>query len=191
MRWFIYSCLFLLSLALPPAGTAMAQGASAGTEASQLDTLFAELKEEDNEAAARRIAERIRDEWQDAGGDTANLLMEWAQEAAQQEKYHVALDLLDQTVVLYPDYVEGWTRRALVHVMMQDFSRAMADLSRALTLEPRHFEAMSGVAGILRVTGHEDAALAIYRRMLEIYPMKRSAQRAVMTLVDEQTDDRI
>lgn len=191
MRQFIRSGFLILALLAAPAavGADMAQQANASE--SRLDQLFAELKREANGRAARRIAERIEEQWAEAGGATADLLIEWARKAASDEKYHVALDLLDQVVVLYPDYVEGWNSRALVHLMMDDYSRAMADLARVLAIEPRHFGALSGLAGILRATGRTEEAIEVYRRTLEIYPMQRKAQRALQHLTEEKTDARL
>jgi len=196
MRRILFSGCLLLALVAPPVAFAEAQEAASPsseqtTEASRLDQLFVELKQESNEAAARRIAQRIREEWQRSGGATADLLIEWAQKAASSEKYNVALDLLDQAVTLYPEYVEGWNSRALVYLMMNDYRRAMSDLSHVLSIEPRHFGAMSGLAGIMRVTGRPERAIELYRRMLEIYPMQRSAQRALLSITDEQTDERL
>lgn len=191
MRYHII--LGVLSFALLAAPVTADEGIAAASDGKQerLEELFTQLRHETNETAARRIAQHIREQWLDSGGATADLLIEWAREAAAEEKYHVSLDLLDQAVILYPDYVEGWNSRAMVHLMMQDYDRAMSDLARALAIEPRHFGALSGLAGILRATGQEENAVEVYRRMLEIYPMQRSAQRALITLIDEQTDERL
>lgn len=190
MRYFVVSAFLILALLQPPA-LAQTRGTELSAGTDQLDQLFANLKRESNHVAARRIADRIREEWQRSGGATADLLIEWAQKAASEEKYNVALDLLDQVVTRYPGYVEGWNSRALVYLTMNDFSRAMADLSRTLSIEPRHFGAMSGLAGILRATGRDDMALNVYRRMLEVYPMQRNAQRAVLTITEKQTGQRL
>lgn len=194
MRQFVLSAFLCLALTAMPAHAEMQsvpEPANAGAMQSRLDDLFAKLKQESNEAAARGIAERIREEWRSMGGPTADLLIDWARKAAEKKKFNVALDLLDQVVVLYPQYVEGWDNRALVYLMMRDYSRAMSDLSQVLTIEPRHFGALSGLAGILRATDHPEEALKVYRRMLEIYPMQRSAQRALLSITDEQTDERL
>lgn len=190
MRRLIVSIFCVFCLFQAPA-SAQVHGTASGAEGDRLDELFSALKEEHNTVAARRIADRIRQEWKRSGGSTADMLIDWAREAAVEEKYHVALDFLDQVVTLYPEYVEGWNSRALVHLMMNDFNRAMADLSRTLALEPRHFGAMNGLAGILRATGREELALGVYRRMLEVYPMQRSVQRAVMTMAEEQSGQRL
>lgn len=192
MRNVVVSVFLILALFQAPA-VAQMQGAqlSPARGTDRLDELFAELKRESNHAAARRIADRIREEWQRSGGATADLLIEWAQKAASEEKYHVSLDFLDQVVTRYPDYVEGWNSRALVYLMMNDFNRAMSDLSHTLSIEPRHFGAMGGLAGILRATGRQEGALEVYRRMLEVYPMQRKAQRAVLTITEQQTGQRL
>jgi len=195
MRRFIFfvpvAAALMLSPAYAQAPAPEQSPAAQPDEQGRLDELFVQLKQERNEAAARRIADRIREEWQRTGGATADVLIEWAQKAAGEKKFNVALDLMDQAVTLYPHYVESWNNRALIYLMMNDFDRAMSDLSHALSIEPRHFGAMSGLAGVLRVTGHDDRALEIYRRMLEIYPMQRSAQRALLDLTDKQTDERL
>jgi hypothetical protein len=73
------------------------------SSANSLDTLFAELKRERDEKQAKRISERIWAKWRDSGSATANLLMQWADKAMVTEKNNgLALDLLDQVVVLMP-----------------------------------------------------------------------------------------
>ncbi|EKF18711.1 tetratricopeptide repeat protein [Nitratireductor pacificus] len=162
----------------PPAQTAQ-------ETPSRLDALFQDLKHERNEQAARRIAARIGEAWNTPGSATAALLMQWANEAIKEKKVSVALDFLDQLVLLYPDYAEAWNRRATLHFTMNDYARAMADISRTLELEPRHFGALAGMARILQATGRREQALGAYERVLDVYPMLRSAQKAVAELSDE------
>ena len=61
----------------------------------------------------------------------------------------------------------------------------MADIDQTLELEPRHFGALSGMAQIMKTTGHKELALEAWQRVLEIYPMMRSAQNEVATLSEE------
>ena len=46
-----------------------------------LDELFVQLKRERNEKAAARIADRIRQQWNDSGSATIDLLMQWSARA--------------------------------------------------------------------------------------------------------------
>ncbi|NGO51935.1 tetratricopeptide repeat protein [Allomesorhizobium camelthorni] len=163
----------------PPAKPAVA------TPESRLETLFGELKRERNERAAERIAARIFEEWNRSGSASVDLMMQWSQKAMQAEKFDVALDFLDQVVTLSPTYAEGWNRRATVHFMMRSFGKSMADIDRTLQLEPRHFGALAGLAQIMKERGSKELALNAYQRVLDIYPMMRSAQNEVATLSEE------
>jgi len=158
---------------------------AAATPENRLDTLFGELKRERNERAAERIAARIWEEWNRSGSASVDLMMQWSQKAMQEEKFDVALDFLDQVVTLRPSYAEGWNRRATVHFMMRSFGKSMADIDRTLQLEPRHFGALAGLAQIMKERDNKELALDAYQRVLEIYPMLRSAQNEVGTLSEE------
>ncbi|PSM19101.1 hypothetical protein [Nitratireductor sp. StC3] len=181
----LVSCV--LGIALLSVGAAVAAEPAAREEAetSRLDTLFMDLKRERNEKAAERIAQRIWDEWMKSGSATIDLLLQWSSEATRKKEFAVALDFLDQIVMLEPDYAEGWNRRATVHYMMDSYSKSMADIERTLNLEPRHFGALSGMGAILKATGRKELALRAYERVLAIYPMMRNAQNEVVTLTEE------
>ena len=155
----------------------------------KLDTLFVELKRERNEKAAERIAAQIWQEWYKSGSASVDLMMQWSQKAVDEKKFDIALDFLDQVVTLKPAFSEGWNRRATVHFMMENYGKSMADIDHTLQLEPRHFGALSGMAQIMKNTGRKELALDAYQRVLEIYPMMRSAQAEVATLSEELTGE--
>ncbi len=113
--------------------------------------------------------------------------MQWATDAMQAQKYGVAFDFLDQVTVLEPGYAEGWNRRATVHFLMKDYAKSMADIDKTLVLEPRHFGALAGMAQIFKAYGKDELALDTYRRILEIYPMMRDAQKQYIDLTEELT----
>ncbi|BCH14284.1 tetratricopeptide repeat protein [Mesorhizobium sp. L-2-11] len=180
------AALFLLGFApLPARAQDPVTPPVATTREARLDQLFVDLKRERNEKAAERIAARISHEWSQSGSASIDLMMQWSQKAAEDKKFDVALDFLDQVVTLQPAYAEGWNRRATVHFMMNNFGKSMADIDRTLQLEPRHFGALSGLAQIMAVTGHKQSALEAWQRVLTIYPMMRSAQDQVGTLSEE------
>ncbi|TIO76706.1 MAG: hypothetical protein E5X74_20420 [Mesorhizobium sp.] len=172
----------------PPAATpppAITPPPVASTRQGRLDQLFTDLKRERNEKAAERIAGRIWNEWNQSGSASIDLMMQWAQKAAEDQKFDVALDFLDQVVTLQPGYAEGWNRRATVHFLMKNYGKSMADIDHTLHLEPRHFGALSGLAQIMAETGHKQSALEAWQKVLTIYPMMRSAQDQVSTLSEE------
>ena len=155
------------------------------TKQARLDKLFSDLKRERNEKAAERIAGNIWSEWFQSGSASIDLMMLWSQKAMDNQKFDVALDFLDQVVILQPKYAEGWNRRATVHYMMKNFGKSMSDIDQTLQLEPRHFGALSGLAQIMAATGHKQSALEAWQKVLAIYPMMRSAQNQVAALSEE------
>lgn len=201
MRHFSFSGLIPVLLAMILVGgsadiSAFAQNRAEADTASvqpadSLDTLFAELKRERDERQAKRISERIWAEWRDSGSATANLLMQWADKAVTDKKNSLALDLLDQVVVLMPDYAEGWNRRATLNYAMGNHDKSMADISRVLALEPRHFGAISGMAAIMAAAGNDELEFKAWEQMLEIYPANRQAQERLGELADKLSGSRI
>lgn len=183
-----------LALAAPSAGFAAQNGRPVSVpqdRTAQVDKLLDELKKQHNETAARRVAQRLQATWSESGSASVDLMMGWAQKAISQQKFDVALDFLDQVVMLKPDYVEGWNRRATVHYLMHNFGMSMADLNQALSLEPRHFGALSGVARIMSETDNKELALKAWEKVLAVYPMMRSAQEQVSTLSEDLTGSAI
>ena len=193
-NFFVFFVLILVGLpGLAWAQTTGRASTGVAVEAPQarIDKLFEELKKARTEQSAERVSTRIRQEWARSGSASIDLLMQWSQKAMDAKKNDVAMDFLDQVVTLAPDYAEGWNRRATLHFAMEDYAKAMADISWTLRLEPRHFGALSGMATILRETGRKEAAMHAYERLLEVYPMMRSAQTELGRLVDELTGQRI
>lgn len=190
-----FAIAFLIPSLLVPLASAPAFAADKGAPVetvdpaqarkTHLDELFAQLKRERNEAAASRIAGQIWTEWFKSGSASIDLMMQWAQKAIEEQHYDVALDFLDEVITLSPNYPEGWNRRATLHFMMSNYGKSMSDIDHTLALEPRHFGALSGMAQILKNTGNKEAALRAFQRVLDIYPMMRSAQSEVATLSEE------
>lgn len=179
------------SVAAEPKPIAVEPQDSAAAVQSQLDKLFAELKRERNPQAADRISKRIWNEWYKSGSASVDLMMKWSNDAVQAQKFDVALDFLDQVVTLQPEFAEGWNRRATVHFLMRQFGKSMADIERTLELEPRHFGALSGMAQIMKETGRRELALRAWQRVIDVYPMMRSAQNEIATLSEELAGESI
>lgn len=201
MRFFSFRIL-LLSFALvgtAPAGALAQQADKASvdassaaftTQAQRLDKLFDELKRESDADKAKGISNQIRREWQDSGSATISLLIQQAEKAIGENKNAAALDFLDETIRLKPDYVEGWNRRATLHFKMGNYRKAMSDINQVLRLEPRHFGALAGMAAIMSQTGRDELALRAWERFLDVYPTERQAQKEVDELAEKLTGQR-
>lgn len=143
-------------------------------DADERDRLFAELQSAPTEAAARVAEDAIWRMWM-AEGPTAEIRIAVADAMRARESYDwdKALALLDGVVEAAPDYAEGWNQRAFIHFLKEDFDASLADLDRALELEPRHFAALSGEAMVLMRQGRVELGQKALRAAIAIDPWLR------------------
>ena len=147
--------------------------------------LLSRLTKSQSAEGAALIAKAIEELWLKSDSDTIDLLMQRAMTSVRDSNLQLALELLNNIVVLEPSYAEGWNKRATVLYMMEDYQRALGDLQRTLSLEPSHFGAMNGVGLTMRELGDDEAALAAFRKALRIHPNLQDAKRIVRELERE------
>ncbi|MCE6967333.1 tetratricopeptide repeat protein [Cereibacter sphaeroides] len=155
-------------------GAALAQGAS-------LDDLFTRLKDADA-AGAKRIERQIWTEWSKSGSPSADLLLERGRKAMEAGDMTLAIEHLTALVDHAPDFAEGWNARATAFFRAGEFGPSMADIARVLTLNPRHFGALTGLGTMLEEMERRDQALAAYRAALAIHPHLDAVEQAVERL---------
>lgn len=147
-----------------------------------LGKLFAALSTMEDPVLAGKVMGTIERIWRLPGGDTVNLLIDRASNAANQQNSELALKLLDAAVELAPDYAEAFSRRAFVYYMNGDTVRALGDLRRTLALEPNHFKALEGLAKILEETGQKKGALKALEELSRINPTTPGAKTTIENL---------
>jgi tetratricopeptide (TPR) repeat protein len=155
--------------------------------AQRLDELFATLKAAPDRATAKRAENGILALWLESGSDTIDLLMAWSLKALDDKDYPRALDFLDRVVTMKPDYVEGWNKRATAYFLTEDYGQAVADLQRALIIEPRHFGALSGLGTILHEIGEDTKAIDAFNQALALDPYLEGVKKA-LTAIHKDTD---
>lgn len=144
-----------------------------------LDDLYGKLAASSDIDEAKGLATLIGNIWMRSGSDTANLLMQRAIKSIEDKNYRLALNLLDKIVELQPNWAEAWNKRASVRYFSGDVDGSMADVEHVLKLEPKHFGALEGMAMILQRTGFDKQALAVYRRVLAVYPHQPEVEKIV------------
>jgi tetratricopeptide (TPR) repeat protein len=159
--------------------------AEQGDPSRNLNFLFEALKIAPDENTAKQIEQRIWALWFVSPSDTANLLMTRVRTAVEQKDLDLALVLLDKIVVIKPDYVEAWNRRATIYFMKNDYGKSLADIREVLKREPRHFGALSGLGFILQELGDDRRALEVFRRTLSLYPKIQRVPDVVKTLQEK------
>ncbi|MBV9570340.1 MAG: hypothetical protein JO056_03775 [Alphaproteobacteria bacterium] len=167
-------------------GAALAvQNPQAQHPASEIDSLFAALAKVDSEEEARSIEDRILTAFLKSDSPTVDLLMTHAAAALHGGKADVAKTLIAAVTRIAPDYAEGWHQRAEMQAEAGDDQGAMYCLEKTVTLNPRHFEALTELASKVEEYGDKTAALKLYRRALALDPFLEQAGQRVRALEHE------
>ncbi len=147
-----------------------------------LKSLYMRLRHASSRAAAKSVAEAIEQIWLTSGDDNIDFIMQNAILAMEEEDFVVAEELLDRVIELRPTYAEGWNKRAMVHFMKSEHKKAFGKLRQALALDPRHFQALHGLALVMQELGDNRGALQTYRVLLRNHPQFSEALEAVEEL---------
>lgn len=152
---------------------ALAAGAARGAESrdARMTALFQSLQTAPSEPEAEFIAEEIEAIWRDSGSATANLLIDRAEFALEAGEAKLARALADGALALAPDYADGWSRSAAIALEGEDVARAIADIEKALALEPRHYGALIGLGVIFTKLERWEAALHAFEQAKALYPL--------------------
>jgi tetratricopeptide (TPR) repeat protein len=163
-----------------------ASAVSAQTAA--LDDLFdrlpaAEVREAD------KIMREIWIEWSKSGSPSMDLLLERGRDAMSAGMPDVAVEHLTALIDHAPEFAEGWNARATAYFQTGDFGPSISDIGHVLTLNPRHWGALSGLGMIFEQLEQPKKALDVYRAALAINPhlndVKASVERLEKTVAGQ------
>ena len=148
------------------------------SQTADLDALFDRLKSA-QAAEAEEIGAEIWIAWSKSGSDAMDLLLQRGRDAMAAGDAEVAVQHLTALVDHAPDFAEGWNARATAYYQLGQFGPSVSDIARALTLNPRHFGALSGLAAIFEELGAPDKAVEAYHAALKINPFASGAADAI------------
>jgi len=150
-----------------------------------LDELFIQLRDVDNLETASRIEKKIWATWNHRGDELVDRHMSLGIRAMYAGALKLSLRQFTTVINLDQNFSEGWNKRANIHYMMGNFNESVQDIERTLTLEPRHYGAMSGMALILDATENTDGALKVWQQVLEFTPHNQQIRNRVLQLKNE------
>lgn len=143
--------------------------AQSATQAEELDQLYSDLADA-GETGWEQIEQEIWSNWSHSGSSAMDLLLERGRASMQSGDLDAAIEHLTALTDHAPDFAEGWNARATAYYQAGLFGPSIQDIGRTLTLNPRHFGAISGLALIFEELGYENDALKAYREVLAIHP---------------------
>ena len=176
--------ILILPLMLLICGAALAAPAPKSAP-SEEDKLLAQLRVADSPEAAHPIEQKLQGIFRVSGSPSVDLLMTRAQTALGTADSATAKKLLDAVTNVAPDFAEGWRARGQMQAAAGDDAGAMVSLQKAVTLNPKQFQAMSDLADMLEQYGDKPGALKLYRQALALDPQLAGASRREKALAKE------
>ena len=163
MKWMILLCLIgqpALAETCPPAPDHSARQAE----------IITALQAAKGEGDARVLMRDLWVLWTDAPDEQAQALLDEGMRRRSNHDFLGARDTLDRLVNYCPDFAEGYNQRAFASYLRYDFAAALADLDRALAINPGHIGALSGKGLTLLGLGRQDEAQAALRAAVAMNP---------------------
>ena len=150
----------------------------------RLNNLFDQLFLSNNNMEVSLILSKIWDIWAIAESEKTQIIFNDANELMERGKFENAIDLFSKVIDESPDFAEGWNKRATVYFLLGDLNKSISDIEETLSLEPRHFGALDGLAEIYLLKDDLLSAAATYKKILEIIPSSKKSQDRLKLIND-------
>lgn len=160
------------ALSLP--GQGLAQGLSA-------DVLLQDLAmAEASEAAA--IDRELQALWAKSGSPSMDLLLRRGTDAMERGDLQQAAEHLTALTDHAPGFARGWYERARVYFALGLYGPSVADLERALALNPKDYNAIYALGALFEQFREPERAYQAYRRAKAIHPHHEEVSSALERL---------
>lgn len=169
---------------LVAASLAIVSGMPLRAETDGLERQFRELADPDY-AGWQRAESDIEMAWSRSGSPAMDLLLKRGEQALDGGDAEAAVEHLTALTDHAPDFPEGWNARANAWLAAGEFGPAIADLRRALILEPRHWGALATLGQVFEEMDQPDRALAAYRASFGLNPHQDAVKDAIARLEKE------
>ncbi len=153
----------------------------ASAQETLIDELYQELAEAD-EATYPRVEQRIIAQWEKSGSAAMDLLLRRGKDALEDGAPDAAVEHFTALIDHAPDFAEGYYGRASSYYLLGLAGPALDDIRKALVINPRHFEAIRGLAIIMEELERPNDAMELYEMILEMHPNAEQALDAVERL---------
>lgn len=161
--------------------TAVFHSSTVLAEGNRLDQLMSDLAGADAVSAAR-LEREIQLEWAKSGSASADFLLKRGRDAVERGEFEAAIGHFTALVDHAPDFAEGRVARAGAYYLVGLLGPAVQDLEVALTLNPRHYEAIFGLGAIFEAIDKPTEAYAAYAQVKAIHPHHPDVTEAMQRL---------
>jgi tetratricopeptide (TPR) repeat protein len=167
---------------------------NAEERSNKLEILFIQLKNTKDLPTAQIVEKKIWEIWlihpsDDRRGFRLTELLTQGSRLMNMGELSKAYELFTKIILADPNWSEAWNKRALVLYLMNRYQSSLNDIKITLTLEPRHFGALSGQALNYIELKQYEKAIQSYKSAQKIYPLLDSAAKMIpelQTLINDQ-----
>lgn len=172
--------MFSIPLAFSLPMPSLAQEADLNDEVALLEALA-----QADPPEARRLERQLRALWSKSGSAAMDLLLKRGRDAFEASDTRAAIEHLTALTDHAPDFAEGWHARALAYFEAGMFGPALADLERALSLNPNNYNAIIGLGTMFETFGDPVRAYEAYLRAQAVHPHHEEIGKALERLKPE------
>lgn len=133
-------------------------------------------------AEAIRIDRELQAMWKKSGSAAMDLLLQRGRDAQERGDVREAIEHFTALTDHAPDFAKGWNARASAYFEAGLMGPAVADLERALFLNPNDYSAIYGLGLILEQFGDTKRAYQAYERAQAIHPHHEEVSEALNRL---------
>ena len=141
-----------------------------------IENLLNKLQNVETNDVAKKIREQIWNKWIYAVPKNAQQNLKYALSEFNSGRLLSAEKAFTDLIKKYPDYTEGWNKRATIRYMLDDLEGSLNDIDKVLKLQPRHFGAIAGSGLIYIKKKKYEKALNFYKKLDRIDPMNQESK---------------
>ena len=146
---------------------------------SSINPLLEDLKNPD-EIVRQRATQELWRTWFLQKGMYGWELLQRSQVLFEAGKIIQAEEVLTELINDQQDFAEAWNRRAVLYYTLEQYKKSLDDCEMVIKLNPVHFGALNGMGLCHAALEDYSAAVAAFRRALEIQPYALINQKLIL-----------
>jgi tetratricopeptide (TPR) repeat protein len=151
----------------------------------RLDDLFSTLLISTDLTTIRLTENQIWEIWFNHANEDVEQLIQMGVTRMNYNRYAEAMLIFTQLIENFPDYAEGWNRRATLHYILGNLDESVADIEKVLELEPRHFGALSGLGLVYLQQKQLSKAKQAFENLVDLHPNSPNAQENLRRVTED------
>ena len=151
----------------------------------RLENLFITLSSSSDKQIIRSTENQIWEIWFSHPNSDVERLMQIGVQRMNNSRQSEAMIIFNRLVENFPNYAEAWNRRATLHYIVGNYQESINDIERVLSLEPRHFGALSGLGLVYLQLDQLSKAKQAFEDLIEVHPNSPNAKENLRRVNEE------